>query len=399
MARQIADTIRKQYYDVAYHGMDLDARFKAADEKIQKAPNLGQAFGAIAEVLDGLNDSHTFFNPPSRPIQREPGYRWAMIGDACLITAVRPGTDATEKLSPGDQVLTLAGFRVNRANFWKIGYSVNRLYELPLVNMAIRRPDGSEAKVAVAAKIERSKRVLDLRQGDDIWQVILGAEKQDQLYRQRYVETGETAMIWKMPQFDLSDDQVNTIIRKARTHTALIIDLRGNPGGYEQTLQTLTGYLMDHDVKIATRTGRKPDLKPVLAKSRGSSVFGGKLVVLVDARSASAAELLARVVQLEKRGTVIGDRTSGHVMESLYYPLSHGAYTETLYGVSVTQADLIMADGMSLEHTGVTPDELLLPTAADLAAGRDPVLAKAAAIVGLALDPVAAAKLFPIEWQ
>ena len=86
-------------------------------------------------------------------------------------------------------------------------------------------------------------------------------------------------------------------------------------------------------------------------------------------------------------------------MESLYYPLSHGAYTETMYGVSVTQADLIMSDGKSLEHTGVAPDELLLPTAADLASGRDPVLAKAAAIVGLALNPVEAGKLFPVEWQ
>jgi C-terminal processing protease CtpA/Prc len=209
---------------------------------------------------------------------------------------------------------------------------------------------------------------------------------------------GEAAMIWKMPQFDLTDDQLNELMRKARTHSALILDLRGNPGGYEKTLQALVGSIMDHDVTIATRTGRKPDLKPVLAKSRGTSVFHGKLVVLIDARSASASELLARVVQLEKRGTVIGDRSSGSVMESRYYPLTHGAYTETLYGASITEADLIMADGKTLEHTGVTPDETLLPTAGDLATGRDPVLAKAAELVGLRSDPVASGKMFPLEW-
>ena len=118
----------------------------------------------------------------------------------------------------------------------------------------------------------------------------------------------------------------------------------------------------------------------------------------MDSKSASAPEVFARVIQLEKRGIVLGDRSAGAVMESMPYMHHVGLDMVTFYTASVTEANLIMTDGMSLEHTGVTPDEVVLPRAADLASGRDPVLARAVELLGGKLSAEDAGKLFPYRW-
>ena len=166
-------------------------------------------------------------------------------------------------------------------------------------------------------------------------------------------------------------------------------------------LQRLLGYFFDHDIKIGDRKKRK-ETKPLLAKSR-AEVFKGTLAILVDSDSASASEIFARVMQLEKRGTVIGDQTLGMVMEAydFGYPLNYrgplwdGLNPSTFYGASITVADLSMSDGKSLEHVGVTPDVVILPSGSDLAERRDPVLARAAVTLGLQLDGEKAGRIFP----
>jgi C-terminal processing protease CtpA/Prc len=398
MLKDLADGMRKYYYDPTYHGVDLDARVKAADEHIRNATNLGQAFVEIANVLYPLNDSHTFFSPPTRNVRREYGYEEQMVGDRCLVTAVRPGGPASEKLTPGDEVVNWEGFNPTRTTLWQMTYSLNQIYSFPLQHLVVRGTDGAQRNVEIAARERTEKRVLDLTSGGDIWQLIREQENGEHMARQRVAEFGDKLMIWKMPEFDLTDEEADRILKQARKFSFLVMDLRGNPGGLVKTLQYIVGGVMDHDVTIAKRTGRKPDLKPQTAKARGSA-FSGKLIVLIDSRSASAAELFARVVQLERRGTVLGDHSSGSVMEARYYPWKQGADTLFYYGASISDADLIMGDGKSLEHTGVAPDELILPLPEDVAKGRDPVLSRAAQIAGLALDPAKAGALFPVEWR
>jgi len=202
--------------------------------------------------------------------------------------------------------------------------------------------------------------------------------------------------VLKFPGFHFNQLEIDGMIGKARKYKALVLDLRSNPGGSVDTLKYLVAGFFEKEVKIGDRIGRS-EHKPLIAKPNGHP-FAGKLVVLVDSKSASAAELFARVVQIEKRGTVLGDRSSGSVMEAKHYNYKSGTDIVVFYGASITDADLVMTDGKSLEHNGVLPDELVLPSAEDLANGRDPVLARAVETVGAKLNPEAAGKLFPYEW-
>jgi hypothetical protein len=56
--------LKNNYYDPTFKGMDIDARFKVADENMKNAQSLGQLVGIVAQVLLDLNDSHTAFIPP-----------------------------------------------------------------------------------------------------------------------------------------------------------------------------------------------------------------------------------------------------------------------------------------------------------------------------------------------
>ena len=92
MLNQIRNDLRSNYYDPNFHGMDVEARFKAAEDRIKQATSNNQIFGIIAQLLADLHDSHTFFIPPSRAVTIEYGWKMQAIGDACIVTAIKPGT-------------------------------------------------------------------------------------------------------------------------------------------------------------------------------------------------------------------------------------------------------------------------------------------------------------------
>lgn len=397
MLRTISADIKKHYYDPKLHGVNWDDAVAEARSKIEKTDSLNMAMSHLAAALDSLNDSHTFFLPPPRPYHHDYGWQAQMFGDHCYVTRVRPDSDAAAQgLAPGDEILAINGYKPSRDNFWKMEYVYHTLRPQPGLRLTLKNPDGKERQLDIKAKLRVKKRIADLTgASNDIFDFVREGENIEHSFRGRSVDVGDDVTVLKMARFAFSDSEISAMMGKARKRKALILDLRGNLGGSLETFKYLLGYLLDKEVKIADRVERSK-ITPVTAHPH--DLFPGRVVVLVDSKSASAAEMLARVLQIEKRGLVLGDTTSGMVMEAKHYTYEIRADTVVYFGASITDADLIMADGKSLEHIGVIPDETVLPTTSDLATGSDPVLARAAELLGVKLSAERAGKLFPFEW-
>jgi carboxyl-terminal processing protease len=391
MLQDVAADVKEHYYDPTFHGVDWDAKVREAKERIEKTDSMNQSLTYIAATLDSLNDSHTFLFPPPRPYSHDYGFSMQMIGDRCYMVRVHPGSDAeAQGLKPGDEITSVNGYKPTRDGFWKIEYIYNILQPQPSLRIDIRAPNGGVRQMNVAAKVTQRSRVRHLydfkNEGED----------RHHSLRVRYAEKGKELLIVKIPEFILSVSEVDAVIAKMRKYDNVILDLRGNPGGSEETLQYLMGGVFEKEVKIFERVTRNAtkELKSKLVHP----AFTGKLVVLVDCDSSSASESFARVIQIEKRGTVWGDRSSGRLMEAKEYVHTIGTSRVLAFADSVTEAELKMSDGGSLEHIGVNPDSLVLPDPTDLATGRDPVISKAAEALDVKVTPEEAGTFFPFEW-
>jgi len=393
MLRVAREDLEQHYYDTTFRGVNLASHWDSAETLIRAAQSNNQMFGIVAWAVMGLEDSHTLFLPPARVDRVQYGWELAMVGDTCFVIDADPDVSlAPDRPAPGDQVLRIGPFVPNRRDFWKIGYWFQVISPQGVVPFVLRSPSGAVRQVNAQAKVIPGKQVMDLTGGSDIWDLIRRYENEQRERAFRFVEFEKRGLVWRMPTFTVDDRDIDRAIGKADDFPALILDLRGNSGGAERELLRLLGAFTDHPDTIGMLQ-RRDERVPLVVTPRPP--FSGKLVVLVDSRSASAAEIFAAVIQMRERGAVLGDRTWGGVMRGRGYRHQVGIDRVVIYGFSISDAAVILADGSHLEGNGMTPREILLPTAADLAAGRDPVLSRALALVGIEMSPEQAGRLFP----
>jgi len=137
----------------------------------------------------------------------------------------------------------------------------------------------------------------------------------------------------------------------------LILDLRGNGGGYLNEAVSLTGLFIKKGPVVQV-VGSRPNHRRVHRDTDSKIAYDGPLVVLIDRYSASASEIFAGAMQDYGRALIVGERSFGK--GTVQYPRSlRDRSTERKSKIKFTNAQFFRISGSSTQHRGVVPDLVL----------------------------------------
>ena len=149
---------------------------------------------------------------------------------------------------------------------------------------------------------------------------------------------------------------VARLLRELKTENidGLVLDLRGDGGGYLPEATALTGLFINHGpvVQLRDTSGRLE----VLDDPESAPAYEGPLAVLVDRMSASASEIFAGAIQDYHRGLIIGQTTFGKGTVQNLVPLDRWSKEPVNGQLTVTIGKFYRVTGESTQHRGVEPD-------------------------------------------
>ncbi len=129
----------------------------------------------------------------------------------------------------------------------------------------------------------------------------------------------------------------------------LVLDLRNNPGGVLNAAVSVSDAFLDNGIIVYTE-GRMDDAKLTFS-AKGSDILDGiPLVVLVNAGSASASEIVAGALQDHGRAVIMGEKTFGKGSVQTILPLGNGS------ALKLTTARYYTPSGTSIQARGIVPD-------------------------------------------
>ncbi len=313
--------------------------------------------GAISGLVKSYDDPYTTYFPPEDAALFEEDISGNFSGVGMevgvrddMITVIAPLPD-----SPALKAGLLAGDTIVRINDESTeGMSTDKAVRL------IRGEKGTEVHFTV------------FRKGDTEFKEITIVRDTISIPTSK-TEERDGVFIISLYSFNaLSEVEIQNALREfvKSGKKKLVLDLRGNPGGYLQSAVGIGSYFLPMG-KTIVRESFGGDTGEEVYRSSGRELGSSapeKLVVLVDGGSASASEILAGALQEHKVATIIGEQTFGKGSVQELVSLDDGA------SLKVTVARWLTPNGVSISEGGLTPDIVVERTMDDRTNNKDPQL-------------------------
>ena len=299
---------------------------------------------ALTAMLDGLDPRTSYTSPDmframqvsSRPATGSVGLNLSRIGDDIVVERPLVGSLAARAgVKPRDLLLSIDGRDV-------------RALKLPDVITLLQGPVGSIA-------------VLVLRRLDQTIPVSIPVERATFKYEPVHSELlGSTAYL-ALDTFDeRMVSQLSAKIAAMRTANpalgGIVLDLRGSQGGLLDTVANVARYFLPHGSTVFTTEARHEEENQSSRATQDGQATDLPMVVLVDAKTASGAEIVAGALQDNRRALIVGAPTygAGTVQTIMPLPSGNGA-------LRLTTARVMLPSGRPLGTGGITPDVIVRP--------------------------------------
>ncbi len=309
-----------------------EAYFLVEQEAAEPVDSYGAFYGgAIPGMLKRLDPHSVFFDPDQfaqlqeleKATRKGFGSVVAVLPGRVIVLQTLPETpSARSGMSPGDEILAINGIRLDRLSVEQLvgllGESRRRE-----VKLDIRRPGSSRLVQITMSPEDVESPAVDL------------------VY---FLRAGLGYI--RVRSFDAATGgQVREAIEKLGGNhlKALVLDLRGNPGGLMATaLETASLFLEPKAVIVSVR-GRGSEVEEIRA-AEGTRPYRFPVAVLVNEQTASGAEIVAGALQDHGRAVIIGSSSFGKGLVQSVFPLSEGT------GLALTTAYYYTPNGRSIQR-------------------------------------------------
>ncbi|KKR70314.1 MAG: Carboxy-terminal-processing protease [Candidatus Nomurabacteria bacterium GW2011_GWB1_40_7] len=334
----------------------MSKKYPLADE----ISDQDRVYGAISGLVGSLNDPYSVFFTPdeAKSFEEEITGNFDGIGMEVgikdkVLTVIAPLKDTPAykaDIKSGDKIL-----KINEKV--TTGLSIEEAIKL------IRGPKGTAVTLTIFRDgIKQPKEIKIVRDTIEIPTLDTEMRKDGIFVIKLYSFSANSVNLFRNAIKQFVDSESDK----------LLLDLRGNPGGYLDAAVDMASWFLKGGTVIVTEDYGN-NKAPEIFRSKGYDIFNNKLkfVILIDGGSASASEILAGAMQDNGRAKLVGAQSFGKGSVQEVVDIT----SDTI--LKITVANWLTPNGTSISEKGLTPDYPVEITQKDIDAQKDPQMDKA----------------------